>query len=140
MGNNFLADIPGEHTFRAQTPVVALGTDYQKALMIVPFNCTIVDIKVVPQAAVTGDNTDNFTLSVFNGGSGGTGTTVVASKAYTTGVDSVAKVPESLTNSGTAANLALSQDDVLIWDKTEAASGLATVVMLVEFTVIARGV
>jgi hypothetical protein len=138
MGNTFLGDIPGEQMLHSATPVVALGSDAQQGLGIVPFDCTVVDVKMVPQAAVTGDDTNNFTLSVLNGGSGGTGTTSVASKAYVTGVDSVAKVPETMTNSGTAANLNLDKDDVLVWDKTEAGSGLATVQMEVIITVTAR--
>ena len=138
MGNNFLADVPGEHTFRARILTVALGTDKKQALLVVPFDCKVVDVKMINEAAITGHATNNFTASVMNGGSDGSGTTVVASKAYTAGNDAAALDPDAMTNSATPANLNLSQDDVLVYDKTEAGSGLADPDKVVEITVQAR--
>lgn len=119
-------DIPGNHTLvTAKIATVALGTDAQQAVCIVPFNCTVISVKGVNEAAATGNDTNNFTSSLLNGGSDGSGTTVVASKEYDTGTDIVALDPNTLTNSGTAANLLLTAGDVLVYDKTEAGSGLA---------------
>jgi len=127
MGNNFLGDIPGSHSYTVETPVVALGTEYKQAIWKAPFACTVTSVKILPQAAVTGNTTNNFSVNILNGGQVGTSTTSVAVKEYNTGVDSVALTEETLTLSGTAANLVLAAGDWLVWSKTEDGSGLATV-------------
>lgn len=96
---------------------------------------TITGVKWVPAAAVTGDNTNYFSIAAQNKGAAGAGTTAVtATKAYTTGVNSVAFDAEDLTLSSTAADLNMAAGDVLTLKRTVTASGLAQPDGLVEVT------
>jgi hypothetical protein len=122
-----LQDVPGTHYAYAYIPGQATaGTADTWPVFYAPANCTITSIDWVPAAAVTGDNTNYFSLAVQNKGTAGSGSTAVTStKAYTTGTDSVAHDGEALTLSATAANLNVASGEVLALVRTVAASGLA---------------
>ncbi len=111
---------------------VAQSSDDEVAVFKAPCAGKIVEVGIIPDAAVTGAATDNYTLSCQNKGAAGTGTDVICSKAYTLGVDSVQYDYESL---GTLANNVLAKDDTVTFLKTEAASGLAmpAMVVVIEF-------
>lgn len=84
------------------------------------------EAKFVPIDAVTGDDTNNFALSVVNKGTGGAGTTVVVPvKTYATGVDMVAFKSDDLPVSTVEADLGVAVDEVLALDKTVNGTGLA---------------
>lgn len=117
MGQNFLADIPMEKhgSFYVYVPVNAGDTDVKHPIVRVPWNIKIIAVWAIFQAALTGANTNYCTPTLLNAGLAGTGTTVIASKAYTSGVDAVALLADALTLSGTAANLLVSAGEMLAY-------------------------
>lgn len=129
-----LADIPGTHTARSYIPGQATaGTADTWPILSSPGSIVVTAVRWTPAAAVTGDNTNYFSLALQNKGQAGAGTTAVTStKAYTTATDSVAHDSEALTISATAANTLAVSGDVLSLVRTVAASGLAMPDGLVE--------
>ena len=121
-------EMQGNHVARRSIP--AQGTAATANVWnvgILPSNVTVTGVKWIPDAAVTGANTTNFALGLINGGSDGQSTTAVtAVKTYASATNSVANTPETLTLSGTAANLNASSGDVLILQRTVNGSGLAS--------------
>jgi hypothetical protein len=88
---------------------------------------TVAEVVIIPEAAVTANATNYRTFRVINKGSAGAGSTVVASFATDTVTtdDLVAFDEKSITLSGTAANLVLAENDVLVADETVAGTGVA---------------
>jgi len=138
IAQNSLHDIPGEHTITAYVPSTAAGTDKSYPVVVVPFKSVVVDCKIIFDTAVTGADTNTFTATLLNGGAAGTGTTSVATGAYTNGNDAAALTPETLTNSGTSANLNLAADDVLVYKSDQAGTGLIDPAKVVVVTIKAR--
>jgi len=108
------------------------GSDDEVAVFRAPCAGKIIEIGVIPDAAVTGDDTDNFTMSCENKGAAGIGTDEICSLELATGVDLVALDYQSL---GDVDNVDLDKDDTVTFIKTEANSGLAmpAMVVVVEF-------
>jgi hypothetical protein len=125
---------PGSYEKTVYIPVVAAGTDKVKPIMIAPFNGVLVSAKKIFTTAITGADTNTFTAEIINGGSNGLGTTLMASKAYTNGVDAVAQTPESLTLSATVANRTFSAGDVIQYKSNQAGTGLQDEEGYVELT------
>jgi hypothetical protein len=88
---------------------------------------TVAEVVIIPEAAVTANATNFRTFRVINKGATGAGSTVVASFATDTVTtdDLVAFDEKSITLSGTAANLVLAENDVLVADETVAGTGVA---------------
>ncbi len=105
-----------------------------------PFDGTVTGVTVVSEAAVTANGTNYRTLRVLNKGQSGAGSTVVASQALDTPTtdDLAAFDEETIALSGTAANLEVNAGDILAWDETVTASGLAHSGLKVQVE-IARG-
>jgi hypothetical protein len=82
---------------------------------------TVTAVSFIPDANITGDNTNYFTFTLQNRGTSGSGTTTVATLAFTLGVDGVAHDEKAITVSGTAANLQVATDEVLAVSKTATA-------------------
>ena len=135
-----LSQLPGVHQITVPLQVVATGTDKDQPVLQnsygAPFN--VVGAKVVHQAALTGDPTDNMTLSLVNKGTDGLGSDVVASKAYDDAGDddAAAFVGDDLALSATAADVLVEEDEVLSLNKVEAGTGMpldAVLVLAVKF-------
>lgn len=92
--------------------------------VVAPFSGRITRVQWIPKAAVTANATNFFTLNIRNRGQAGVGTTVAATRAYST-TNSVAFAGEQFTLSGTPANLKVVAGDSLTVERTVAASGLA---------------
>lgn len=122
-----LIDIPGTHYVRARVPGQATaGTANNWVVAQMAYNATILGAVWVPDAAVTGANTNNFALGVVNkGAAAGQSLTVTTVKTYASGTDSAAMVPETLTLSSTSTDLVVVANDVLILARTVNGSGLA---------------
>lgn len=103
---------------------VAIATTDSFASEPVPFTGKVTAVSYVPEAASTGDNTNTRTYTLVNKGASGSGTTVIATLALTTGVNLVAFDEKAATLSATAADLIVTEGDVLAWVSTHAASGL----------------
>lgn len=106
-----------------KTAAVAGGSDGEEVIFKNDSGAKMVveAVKFTAAAAVTGNDTNNFTLSVLNK----TRTKTVASKAYATGVNIAKWGSSTLTNSTTADDLVVNSGDVLTLAKVEAGSGLA---------------
>lgn len=93
-------------------PVTILATA-SKALEA-PFTGKVAGVTYTATAAVTGAASPaSRTLSLINRGSAGAGTTVVASLALLSGVNLVAFDEKDITLSATAADLVVTEGDIL---------------------------
>jgi len=117
---------PGTHEVNVPTPTVAAGTaaDLPVWRNNLGVNVVITRVGFTPDSDVTGDDTNNFSLTVLNKEDDGTGTTAVATKEYATGVDMSDFVEDELTLSTTAADLVVASGEVLALAKTEDNAGL----------------
>lgn len=95
----------------------------------VPITGVVSSVTIVPQSAITGADTNSATLAVVNKGQDGSGTTVIASKAFTSGVNAAAFDETALTVSATAADLNVTAGDILAFRRTKVGTGLATPVL-----------
>lgn len=91
----------------------AANADASGRYVRVPFAGTVTGARVVTAAAITGANTESRTIQLFNRGQAGSGTTLVASKAFVSGVNATADDDTALTLSATAADLVVAAGDVL---------------------------
>lgn len=107
-------------------PVATAGNDLNTVAFIAPADGVISAVKYTTITAITGAATNNRTVSLVNAGhTDGSGTTSVASLSFASGTDTVAAFPKSITLSATAADLAVSAGDVLVWKSTHVGTGIA---------------
>lgn len=109
----------------AVVPAVATASDDTTMIGRVPFAGTVASVTYAPDATITGANTNSRTLSIVNRGSAGSGSTSVASKAFTSGVNAAAGDETAITNSATGADLVVAEGDILAWVSTHVGTGLA---------------
>lgn len=113
-------------SYRITQASVVAASDTERNVAVAPFAGTVSAVKYVPDTVLTGANTDSRTLVLVNKGQSGSGSTVVATKAFTSGVNAPADTPTAITLSATAANLVVAANDVLAWQSTHVGStGLA---------------
>ena len=94
----------------AARATAASGT---QAIGKIPFAGKISSVSYIPDAALTGANTNTRKISVINKGQSGSGTTVAAELQFDSGVNLTAFDEKTIPNSGTAANLNVAAGDVL---------------------------
>ena len=116
---------PYTRTIEATIPAATIAAAVDQAVTEAPFDATVTKVALVPEAAVTGDNTNSRTFTLVNKGQAGVGTTVVATLALTTGVNLVAFDEKLFTLSVVAGATAVVAGDVLQVNEVVAASGLA---------------
>ena len=120
-------------TIRVPVAAVIAASDLTSPLGIAPFAGTITGVRYIPTSVLTGADTNSRTANVYNRGQAGAGTTVVASKAFTAGVNAPANDGTDITLSGTGANLVVAQGDALDWESLHVGgTGLADPGGLVE--------
>jgi len=107
------------------SPGAASGTDDSFIIGVAPWDGTVTAVTYIPEAAITGANTNTRAIRVRNKGLAGAGTTVVAELQFNTGVDAVAFDEKAITLSGTAANLVVVAGDVLELFSDSVGDGLA---------------
>lgn len=113
-------------TLEENAPAVAAGADKSTTIDAAPFAGTVTAVTYTPDAQLTGADTDSRTLALVNKGADGNGTTSVASKAFTNGVNANDFDETAITLSGTAANLVVAAGDILAFTSTHVGStGLA---------------
>lgn len=127
---------PYVRVIEADVPAVSTaGNDDDSVIAQAPFACTVTSVQYVPEAAITGADTNSRTVSLVNKGAAGSGTTTVASLALTNGVNATANDEKAITLSGTAANLVLAEGDTLQWRSIHVGTGIADPGGLVRITV-----
>lgn len=111
-----VVDVPGNAT---------AGTPDEFVVFAAPFAGRVVRVQWVPEAAITANGTNFFTLRIRNRGPApGTGNVEVATRSYAA-TNSVAFVSENATLHATATNLKFAFGDVITVEKVVTASGLA---------------
>lgn len=100
------------------------GTDQTLPVWATPQKVRITGVDLIAATTVTGHTTDNATLNVINKGTNGAGSTVVASKAFTSGVNAAAFDRTAVTLSTTKANLEIAADSVLAVQWVEGGTGV----------------
>lgn len=127
---------PVTRTVEATIPAQTIAANADQAITTAPFAATVTKVALVPEAAVTGDNTNLRTFTLVNKGQSGAGTTVVATLALTTGVNLVAFDEKLFTLSAVAGATTVAAGDVLQLNEVVTASGLAHSGgrVIVEFT------
>lgn len=105
-------------------PVATAGNDLNTVFHIVPRAATVSGVLYCPNAAITGANTNTRSLSLVNLGQNGTGTTVIATLQFNSGINAALGVSRTITLSGTPANLAVAAGDVLQWQSTHIGTGI----------------
>jgi hypothetical protein len=109
----------------ADAPAVATaGNDASESVGPAPFAGTVAGVTYTPSAAITGANTNSRTLKLVNKGQSGSGTTVIAELALTSGVNAAAFDEKALTLSGTAANKEVAEGDVLAFVSEHVGTGI----------------
>jgi hypothetical protein len=116
-------------------PVTTVGNSLLTIIGEAPFAGTVSEVTYTPAAALTGANTNSRTLNLYNRGTAGTGTTLVATLALVSGVNLVDNDEKAITLSGTAANLVLAEGDVLEWESLAVGTGIADPGGVVQVTV-----
>jgi hypothetical protein len=116
---------PLVHTMRVPYPAVAAGSDDSFPIGEAPLKGTITRAYVISDGAITGANTNTRRHEIQNGGQAGAGALVAASKQYDSGVNAAANDNTELTVSGTPANVAVAQGDVLRVHSIHVGTGLA---------------
>lgn len=116
---------PLVRSVQATIPALSAAVAGDQTVAEAPFTGTVTAVTFTPEANMTGDNTNTRTMTLKNKGQSGSGNTTVATLAFTTGVNGTAFDEKAFTLSGTAANLNVTEGDILIVDETVGASGLA---------------
>lgn len=132
---------PSKVVLQRHVPAVGTaGNDAETVIGKVHFDAagsagTIDSVEYIPDSTQAGANTNSRTVTLYNRGGAGAGTTVAAELALTSGVDLTAYVPKTITNSGTAANLVVADGDVLAFKSLHVSNGIADPGGLVRVTI-----
>lgn len=108
-------------TVTVPVSAAAAGTSLTSPVAVAPFAGTVT-AAYVTTADLTGANTNSRTINVYNRGSGGSGATLVASKAFTSGVDAPANTKTPITATPTNA---VAAGDLIDWESLSVGTGLA---------------
>lgn len=116
-------------------PQATAGNDLNTVAFIAPRAGTVTSVTYTTPTAITGAATNNRTVSLINKGTGGAGSTSVASLNFASGVNTVAYDEKAITLSATPANLIVAAGDVLQWESLHILTGIADPGGLVSVTV-----
>lgn len=117
---------PLTRTYRATVPAAAAGADSERNVVDAEFAGTVSSVIYVPDTVLTGANTDSRTIVLVNKGQAGAGTTVVATKAFVSGVNAAADDETAITLSVVAGATTVAAGDILAWQSTHVGgTGLA---------------
>ncbi len=123
MSDRAMGDIPGQHVEKCRTIVVGTSDITRlDTIFRAPFNCQITAVSYIPDAAITGADTNTRHVNIVDRGLDGLGTDEIANKDYTNGVDATALNEEVLTM--TSLNHVLSEGDVVAAEFEEIGTGI----------------
>lgn len=106
-------------------PALAIAVDGDQTIGEVQKAGTVFEISYIPEADITGVNTNTRTLTVVNKGQDGNGTTVVGTLAFTTGVNATDFNESAFTLSAVAGAKDVAAGDVLAYVSTHGGTGVA---------------
>lgn len=111
---------------QAQAPARAAGTDGQTTIGEATHDSKVTSVSYIPDAAITGANTDTRRLSLVNRGQAGTGTTEIAALSFIAGVNAAENDEKAFTLHATHANREVAKGDVLeLVSDSQGSTGLA---------------
>ena len=117
---------PNVQRIERNVAAVGAGADLETDLGEMPFAGTISLVEYIPSTVLTGANTDSRTLVLVNKGQSGAGTTVVATKAFTSGNNAPADDNTAITLSVVAGATTVAAGDILVWQSNHVGgTGLA---------------
>lgn len=122
-----LSQTSGDHSIQAVVNAIANTVSDEVVIWVNDTDATvkITEAAYTPDAAVTGDDTNNLTLQIRNKELVGVGTVgVTAIKTYSSGVDIIAFDKDALVLSTTDADLLVDAGEVLTLNKAETGTGL----------------
>ena len=100
-------DIPGNHVATFPVPAHAAATATEVVnIFRAPFACKIVSVELIPDAAITGADTNSTNVNLLNAGTAGTGTTELGNIDFASGTDAAAGVAQDLYRPATALSVA----------------------------------
>ncbi len=110
---------------KATAPAMFDGDGADGVTMVgrVRYPGTITSVEFIPGWTLAGANTNSRTLTLYNRGTGGAGTTAIATLALTSGVDLTKFVAKTIPV--TAANAAVVVGDILQWESLHVGNGIA---------------
>lgn len=97
----------------ANVAAAAAAADASGAYVKAPFAGTVTAASIIAASTLTGANTESRTVQLFNRGQAGVGTTLVASKAFVSGVNATADDETALTLTATLVDRDVLADDIL---------------------------
>ena len=116
---------PHVERFTADVPAVAQGSTASVAILEAPFAGVVTSVSYTPVADITGADTNTRTFTLINKGADGNGTTVIATRAMTSGVDATDFNEDVFTLSVVEGATEVAEGDILAWASTHSATGLA---------------
>jgi len=116
---------PLERTLQATLPALGAAVAGDQVVGEAPFAGTVTSVSYTPEAAITGDNTNTRTMTLVNKGQSGSGSTVIATLAFTTGNNAAAFDEKQFVMSDVANATTVAAEDVLVAVETVAGTGLA---------------
>lgn len=119
-------------------PQATAGSNLTSNVWVVPRDGTVSAVSYATVTAITGANTNTRSVSLVNKGTDGSGTTVIATLQFNSGVNTTAAVPKTITLSGTASDLLVTAGQVLQWQSTAVGTGIADPGGLVAITTSAK--
>lgn len=126
MGKTRFSDIPGPIPFIARIPSHAAATATEEwPVFRAPFACTLKKLDIVPQAAVTGDNTNRTNFNILNKGASGSGTTEVGNLDLALGTNLTAFDSTNLPLNATyVSGVVLAEGDVVTIQHEKVGTGV----------------
>jgi hypothetical protein len=113
-------------TVKAKVPAVATGTTTEVAIGRNSTGgvATVTAVRWLPDATLTGANTNTRSITVSRRTAGGAAT-VLATLQFNSGVNATAFASTAITLSGTPANLDVPNGDIITMTSTAVGTGLA---------------
>jgi len=100
-----------------------------------PDDCKVLQVQIVPQATITGADTNSANLNLINKGSAGAGTTELGNIDFVNGTNATAfDAKDIVADTAIADATALSQGDVLAIEREKVGTGLAIPELIVVVT------
>src|SRR5688572_23392920 len=97
-------------------PQATAGSNLNQNVFRVDSAGTVSSVTYAPVTAITGANTNTRSVTLVNKGQTGVASTVVATIQYNSGVNAAAADENTVTLSGTPANLVVAAGDILQWN------------------------
>ncbi len=123
-------EAPLTEVLQARVPAAAAGADATSPVAVAPFDGTITAVTYTPDATITGAVTNSRTITVVNE----TQSVTAATLALVNAVNAPADAAKAIPVSGTPANVAVAQGDVIAFVSTHVGTGIADPGGLVEVT------